>query len=191
MRWLVPEQVMHTCNLECGHVYRVCIGIMSQNMELCHLFYKLLSLSRIYMLILRNVHWISVSLICLMNKTNVLHVWLFNKCSHFGVSYSHSHYVFIFIAANLKPLTIKFFTHRHNSSTVPLSTPTLWSTPSPIHSCSPIPTLGNFKSEVQVSMLFRYNVIIRHNITRTTIISQFDLCCTVTCLRHYTHISRL
>ena len=127
----------------------------------------------------------------LMNKTNVLHVWLFNKCSHFGVSYSHCHYVFLFIAANLKPLTVMFHFHHHNSSTVPLNTPTLWSTPSPIHTCSPIPRLEKFKPEVQVSMLCWYNVIIRHNITCTAIICQFGLCCTVTCLRHYTHISRL
>jgi len=47
---------MHTCNLECGLVYRVCIGIMSQKLELCDPFYKIVSLSRIYMIILRNVN---------------------------------------------------------------------------------------------------------------------------------------
>jgi len=73
--------------------------------------------------------------------------------------------VFLFIAANLKPLAVTFSSHHHNSSTVLLSTPTLWSTPSPIHSCSPIPTLENLKSEAHVSMLFWNNVILRHNNT--------------------------
>ena len=63
--------------------------------------------------------------------------------------------------------------------------------PLPIHTCSPIPSLENLNSEEYVSMLFWNNLIIRHNITCTAIISQFDLCCTVTCFRHYTHISRL
>ena len=99
--------------------------------------------------------------------------------------------LFLFIAANLKPLTIKVSSHQHNSSTVPLNTPTLWSTPSTIHTCSPIPSLENLKSEAHVSILFWNNVILRHNITCTTIICHFDLCCTVTCVRHYTHISRL
>ena len=35
----MPEQVVHTCNLDCGRVYRVCIGIRSQ-------IYKLVFLSR-------------------------------------------------------------------------------------------------------------------------------------------------
>jgi len=100
--------------------------------------------------------------------------------------------VFLFIAPNLKPLTSTFCSHEHKSSTVPLSIPTLCYLPtSPIHTCSPIPSLENFMSGDQVNMLFCYNVIIRHNITCTAIICQFDLCCTVTCLRHYTHISRL
>jgi len=42
---------MHTCNLECGHLYRMCMGIISQNLELCDQFYKLMSLNQIYMLI--------------------------------------------------------------------------------------------------------------------------------------------
>jgi len=75
----------------------VCIGKMSQNMEFCDPFYKVVSLSWIYMLILRNVHWSSVSLISLMNKNNVLYVWLFNKCSTFGFSYSYGHYVCLFL----------------------------------------------------------------------------------------------
>ena len=111
--------------------------------------------------------------------------------SYYGVSYSHGHYVVLFIAANLKKLTLTFPSHQHNSSTVPLNTPKLWSTPSPIHSCYPIPGLENFMSGEQVNMLFCYNVVLEDNITCKTIICQFDLCCTVTYLRHYTHISRL
>jgi hypothetical protein len=48
--------------------------------------------------------------------------------------------------------------------------------------------LENFMSGEQVSMLCWYSVIIEENITCTAIICQFDLCYTVTCLRHYTHL---
>jgi hypothetical protein len=47
MRWLLSEQVAHTSNLECRRVYRVCIGIMSENLEFCDPFFKLVFLSRI------------------------------------------------------------------------------------------------------------------------------------------------
>jgi hypothetical protein len=99
--------------------------------------------------------------------------------------------VFLFIAPNLEPLTSTFCSHEHKSSTVPLSIPTLLSTHLPHTYLFPIPSLENFMSGDQVNMSFCYNVIIRHNITCTAIICQLDLCCTVTCLRHYTHISRL
>jgi len=157
MRWLLPEQVMHTCNLECGCVYRVCIGIMSLKLELCDKFYKIVPLSRIYMLILRNVHWSSVSLNCLRNETKVLRVWLFNKCSHFRVSCSQDHYVFVFMAANLKTNTVTFFSHQHNSSTIPLSTPTLWSTPSPY---IPVPPYQAWRTWILKNMSACYFEII-------------------------------
>jgi len=37
IRCLLPEQVVHTFNLECRRVYRVCVGILviSQNLEFC------------------------------------------------------------------------------------------------------------------------------------------------------------
>jgi hypothetical protein len=56
MRWFLTEKVLHTSNFECGRVCIVCIGIMSQNLEFCDPFFKLVLLSRIYMLILRNDH---------------------------------------------------------------------------------------------------------------------------------------
>jgi hypothetical protein len=102
--------------------------------------------------------------------------------------YSHDRYMcFMFTAATLIPLTFMFSSFQHNSSTVLLSIYMLCNLPlpPPLHTqLFPILSLENFKSEEQASMLFWNNVIIRENIICTAIFCQFDICCTVTCLRH-------
>ena len=92
---------------------------------------------------------------------------------------------FMFIAANLKPLTFTFFSFQHNSSTVLLSSHMLCDLTPPHHTqLFPIWSLENFKSEEQASMSFWNNVILRQNIICTKIIchswrikDQLDVTC--------------
>ena len=95
--------------------------------------------------------------------------------------------MFLFVAANLKPLTVTFFPFHHNSSTVLLSTPTLCDLPpSPVLSHTAVPRTEGWRTSSVNNKSACYFVIIRHNIICITVICQFDLCCTVTCLGHST-----
>ena len=96
------------------------------NLEYCEHFYK-----------------VSLLNLCVNFKKCSLKFIFFNliKLMFFMSEYSINFPIFVFriptfimflsIAANLKPLTVTFPSHHHNSSTVPLSTPTLWSPPQP------------------------------------------------------------
>ena len=91
-----------------------------------------------------------------------------------------------FKAASSKPLTFTFFYHHDNSSTVPLITPTLSDLPPP-H----IPSLENFNSEEQVSVLFWSNIIYKGQyIVHSNFLSVWLMLCSDKSQTLYTNISR-